>query len=149
MAKRGSATSVGDDAPAPRRLLEVAPILDAAGWHRPEPVVTPVSLAEPGTLVRFTNVTGLIAGEKTLGAELGLLYSPPANRALGALELRGVRLERRRLRGTELRRLRATEPTTFVGNRNRSARLLEASSIACAILVPDEQTEVQGERNGV
>jgi hypothetical protein len=84
VAKRASATSVVDDAPAPRRLLEVAPILNAAGWHHPEPIVAPVSLAERGTLARFTNVTGLVAGETTLGEELGLLY-PPAAIARSAL----------------------------------------------------------------
>ena len=78
VAKRASATSVVDDPPAPRRLLEVAPILNAAGWRHPEPLVAPVSLADRGTLARFVNVTGLVAGETTLGEELALLYPPAA-----------------------------------------------------------------------
>ena len=78
--------------PAPRRLLEVAPILNAAGWYHPAPVVAPVSLAERGTLVRFTNVTALVAGETTLGDELGLLYLPAAIARSAPLELHGIRL---------------------------------------------------------
>ena len=96
VAKRGSATSVVDDAPAPRRLLEVAPILNAAGWYHPAPVVAPVSLAERGTLVRFTNVTGLVAGETTLGDEMGSTRqrrsrAPRSRASRDSSERRGVR----------------------------------------------------------
>ena len=78
VAKRASATAVVDDPSASLRLLEVAPIMAAAGWIHPTPVVAPTSLAERGTLVLFVNLTGLVAGETTLGAELGLLYPPAA-----------------------------------------------------------------------
>ena len=84
VAKRASATSVVNDPPALRRLVDVAPILSAAGWHHPEPVVAPVSLAARGTLARFINLTGLVAGETTLGDELALLY-PSAAIARSAL----------------------------------------------------------------
>jgi len=78
VAKRASATTVVDDPPASRRYLDVAPLLEAAGWGHPAPLQAPVSRSEPGTLARFVNVTGLVAGETTLGAELGLLYAPAA-----------------------------------------------------------------------
>lgn len=53
-------------------------MLSGAGWNHPTPVVAPASLRERGTLVRFVNVTGLVAGEATLGDELRLLYPPAA-----------------------------------------------------------------------
>ena len=84
VAKRASATAVVDDPPAPRRLLEVAPVMSAAGWNHPAPLEGPSSLTERGTLARFVNVTGLVAGETTLGDELELLY-PPAAIARSAL----------------------------------------------------------------
>ena len=65
-----------DDPPASRRYLEVAPVLQSAGWVHPEPLVSPTSRTERGTLVLFVNLTGLVAGETTLGAELELLYTP-------------------------------------------------------------------------
>jgi hypothetical protein len=78
VAKRASSTTCVDDPPAPLRGVEVAPVLGAAGWLHPAPVVTPTSRSARGTLVLFQNVTQLIAGETTLGAELSLLYSPTA-----------------------------------------------------------------------
>lgn len=78
VAKRASATAVVDDPPVSLRLLEVAPLLGAAGWSHPTPLVAPASLGEPGTLARFVNLTGLVAGETTLGDELRLLYPPAA-----------------------------------------------------------------------
>ena len=78
VAKRASATAVVDDPAASLRLLEVAPILGAAGWNHPAPMTAPSSLGERGTLVRFVNLTGLVAGETTLGDELRLLYAPAA-----------------------------------------------------------------------
>lgn len=59
---------------ADRRYLEVEPILAGVGWHHPVPT-DPVSLGDQGSWDRFTNVTGMIAGETTLGAELRLLYT--------------------------------------------------------------------------
>ncbi len=76
--RRASASNAVDDPPAPRRYLEVAPVLQAAGWLHPTPVQAPGSLKERGTLVRFLNLTGLVAGETTLGGELSLLYHPAA-----------------------------------------------------------------------
>lgn len=76
--KRASSGAVVDDPPAPARYADVAPVMQAAGWIHPEPVELPASLRTRGTLVRFVNVTGLVADETTLGAELTLLYTPAA-----------------------------------------------------------------------
>jgi hypothetical protein len=78
VAKRASATGVTDDPPTLRRYLEVAPIMQAAGWIHPQPLVAPASRSERGSLARFVNLTGLVAGETTLGDELELLYAPAA-----------------------------------------------------------------------
>jgi hypothetical protein len=78
VARRASSSTVADDPPAPRRYLEVAPIMQAAGWVHPEPLEPPASRAERGTLVRIVNLTGLVAGESTLGGELALLFTPAA-----------------------------------------------------------------------
>lgn len=76
VALRASATAVVDDAPVLRRYIEVAPLFDAAGWRHPEPLVLPSSSSSRGTLATFVNLTGLVAGETTLGDELSLLYTP-------------------------------------------------------------------------
>jgi hypothetical protein len=78
VARRASASNVVDDPAATRRYLDVAPVMAAAGWIHPTPLEAPASLSQRGTLVRFVNLTGLIAGETTLGAELALLYPPAA-----------------------------------------------------------------------
>jgi hypothetical protein len=78
VSKRASSSTAVDDPPAPRRYLDVAPIMQAAGWIHPEPAAPPASRTDRGTLVRFVNLTGLVAGETTLGAELALLYTPVA-----------------------------------------------------------------------
>ncbi|HEY8548623.1 MAG TPA: hypothetical protein VIL35_01595 [Vicinamibacterales bacterium] len=78
VAKRASSTATVDDPPAPARYLEVAPIMQAAGWIHPEPLALPATLTDRGTLVRFVNFTGLVPGETTLGSELALLYTPAA-----------------------------------------------------------------------
>jgi hypothetical protein len=78
VAKRASSTATVDDPPANARYLDVAPVLNAAGWYQPTPAAAPASLTDRGTLVRFTNVTGLVAGETTLGDDLRLLYTPAA-----------------------------------------------------------------------
>ncbi|MBA2724096.1 MAG: hypothetical protein H0W48_05710 [Methylibium sp.] len=78
VAVRASATGIATDAPTAARYLEVAPVLQTAGWLHPQPLVAPTALASRGTLVRFVNVTGLVPGETTLGAELALLYPPAA-----------------------------------------------------------------------
>ena len=84
VAKRASSTTAVDDPPANRRYLDVTPIMNGAGWYQPTPLAAPSSSTDRGTLVRFTNVTGLIAGETKLGDELRLLY-PPAAIARSAL----------------------------------------------------------------
>jgi hypothetical protein len=61
---------------APARHLPVAPIMAAAGWYHPTPEQLPTSRSSGGTLLRFRNVTGLVTGESTLGAELALLFTP-------------------------------------------------------------------------
>jgi hypothetical protein len=61
---------------APARYLAIAPIMAAAGWYHPTPEQLPTSRSSGGTLLRFRNVTGLVAGESTLGAELALLFTP-------------------------------------------------------------------------
>ena len=78
VAKRASATTVTDDPPSARRYAEVAPIMQAAGWIHPEPFTAPASRTARGTLVKFVNLTALVPGETTLGAELELLYEPAA-----------------------------------------------------------------------
>lgn len=76
--KRASTNAVVDDAPAMRRYLDVAPVLETAGWLHPQGEPLPASRTARGTLSRFVNLTGLVAGESLLGDELALLYSPAA-----------------------------------------------------------------------
>jgi hypothetical protein len=78
VAMRASSTTAVSDAPALQRYLDVAPLMSAAGWNHPTPLALPTTLSSRGTLVRFINLTGLIAGETTLGDELHLLYTPAA-----------------------------------------------------------------------
>jgi hypothetical protein len=78
VAKRASSTGTADDPATPGRYLEVAPLMLAAGWVHPTPLALPTNSTDRGTLVLFTNLTSLVAGETTLGAELGLLYTPAA-----------------------------------------------------------------------
>jgi hypothetical protein len=84
VAMRASSSTVVSDAPALRRYVDVAPVLSAAGWNHPQPLTLPVTSTDRGSLTRFVNVTGLIAGDTTLGEELALLY-PPAAIARSAL----------------------------------------------------------------
>jgi hypothetical protein len=83
VAQRASDTAVAADPPAAARFLEVAPVMQAAGWIHPQPLVAPTTQTQRGSLVRFVNLTGLVAGETTLGDELALLY-PPAEIARSA-----------------------------------------------------------------
>ncbi len=55
--------------------VDVDPVLAVAGWHRPAPLTAPVSLVDTADWNTWQNVTGLVAGESTFGAELRLLYS--------------------------------------------------------------------------
>jgi hypothetical protein len=52
--------------------------MHAAGWIHPTPVVVPLSRTQRGSLVELINLTGLVSGETSLGAELALLYTPAA-----------------------------------------------------------------------
>lgn len=81
---RASASSVVTDPPVAYRFQEIAPLMSAAGWMHPMPLMQPASLAQRGTLTQFQNLTGLVADETSLGEELALLY-PPAAIARSAL----------------------------------------------------------------
>ena len=54
--------------------VDLAPVLNAAGWYAPTPVDDPVSATQPGNWSRWTNVTGLVAGHTRFGDELELLH---------------------------------------------------------------------------
>jgi hypothetical protein len=56
------------------RLAPVGPIFEVAGWYHPRPAALPTSAVVRGSLVRFHNVTGLLAGDTTLGEELLALH---------------------------------------------------------------------------
>jgi hypothetical protein len=56
-------------------FLEVGPVLEAAGWHQATPLTAPVSTADDKGWNRYDNLTGLVAGQSTVGEELRLLYS--------------------------------------------------------------------------
>jgi hypothetical protein len=56
------------------RLVPVEPIFEVAGWYHPRPMDLPTSPTARGSLVRFHNVTGLLAGDTTLGEELLALH---------------------------------------------------------------------------
>jgi hypothetical protein len=54
---------------ANRKMLQLTPILNAAGWVQPA-ITNPVKLAQPGSWARWNNVTGLIPGVSRYGDEL-------------------------------------------------------------------------------
>lgn len=56
-------------------FVELSPILAAAGWAQATPLAPPVSSTVTQGWNRWTNVTGLVAGQTTFGEELRLLYS--------------------------------------------------------------------------
>jgi hypothetical protein len=78
VAQRASSTAVIDEPATDQRYLELAPILEAAGWLHPSPAQRPATLSQPGTLMRWINLTGLIADKTRLGDELALMYPPAA-----------------------------------------------------------------------
>jgi hypothetical protein len=78
VAQRASSTAVIDEPAADLRHLDLAPLMAAAGWLHPQPLQLPATLSQPGTLVRWINVTGLIADVTLLGDELALMYPPAA-----------------------------------------------------------------------
>jgi hypothetical protein len=55
--------------------VDLDPVLAVAGWHRAAPLSAPASLGDSKGWNTWQNVTGLVAGESTFGAELRLLYS--------------------------------------------------------------------------
>ncbi len=56
-------------------FVELSPILAAAGWTQATPLNAPSSATDQQGWNRWTNVTGLVAGQSTVGDELRLLYS--------------------------------------------------------------------------
>jgi hypothetical protein len=58
-----------------RKLMPLAPILNAAGWYQPTAITAPAKLTSPGNWAQWTNVTGLVAGATRYGDELQLLYT--------------------------------------------------------------------------
>lgn len=55
-------------------FLELAPVLNAAGWYAADPITAPISTGEPGDWSRWTNITGLVAGVTRARDEIELLY---------------------------------------------------------------------------
>lgn len=56
-------------------FVELSSILSAAGWTQATPLAAPASSTDQQGWNRWTNVTGLVAGQTTVGDELRLLYS--------------------------------------------------------------------------
>jgi hypothetical protein len=57
------------------KFVDLAPILNAAGWYATSPVPAPTSLASPGSWSHWRNITGLVAGTTRFGDEVEMLYS--------------------------------------------------------------------------
>jgi hypothetical protein len=72
--QRDAATGVFDESDLALRLLDLAPLLNAAGWYRLAPVDV-TQLARPESWATLVNVTGLVAGQTRLRDELALLYT--------------------------------------------------------------------------
>ena len=58
----------------PRRVRLADPDPNGAGWYQPA-LSPPVSLAQPGTSLHWTNITGLVANPSRFGDELALMRS--------------------------------------------------------------------------
>lgn len=54
--------------------VPLTPILNGAGWYQPA-LSPPVSLAQPGASLHWTNITGLVANASRFGDELALMRS--------------------------------------------------------------------------
>lgn len=67
------------------KFVQLAPVLNAAGWYQATPLGAPTSLGDPGSWHRWTNVTGLVAGVSRVGDELRLLHS------VGAISASSIR----------------------------------------------------------
>jgi hypothetical protein len=76
-------SNAGEQPPASRQYLPIAPMFAEAGWYPSEPVVLPSSLTLRGSLTRLVNVTGLVRNQTRLSDELSLLYSQPVIMASG------------------------------------------------------------------
>ena len=61
-------------APYPGSYVPLTPILNGAGWYQPT-LSAPVSLAQPGASMHWTNITGLVANTSRFGDELALMRS--------------------------------------------------------------------------
>jgi hypothetical protein len=68
-------------------FVDLAPILNAAGWYTASPTPAPVSTSNSGSWSRWNNVTGLVSGVTTFGDELEMLYSTGA---IAASEVRSA-----------------------------------------------------------
>ena len=55
-------------------FVDLAPILNGAGWYQPTPLAAPTSLAAPGGWNHWTNITALVPGVTRFGDELRLLH---------------------------------------------------------------------------
>lgn len=76
VAVRCSPVACTTDAAATRRYVDVDPVMADVGWQHPTPLAVPSTGREPGSLVVWQDVTGLVPGETTLGDELALLFTP-------------------------------------------------------------------------
>jgi hypothetical protein len=68
-------------------FVDLDPVLAPAGWYRAAPPAAPVSSSDAKDWNTWTNVTGLVAGTSTVGAELRLLFSPGQIAASSVREL--------------------------------------------------------------
>ena len=71
-------------------FVDLGPLLAAAGWHRDGPLAAPVSSSDAKGWNTWTNVTGLVAGTSTIGAELRLLFAPGQIAASSVRELQDL-----------------------------------------------------------
>jgi hypothetical protein len=71
-------------------FVDLDPVLAAAGWHRAQPLAAPASSSDSKGWNTWTNVTGLVAGTSTVGAELRLLYSAGQIAASSVRELQDL-----------------------------------------------------------
>jgi hypothetical protein len=71
-------------------FVDLDPVLAAGGWHRAQPLAAPATAADAKGWNTWTNVTGLVAGTSTVGAELRLLYSAGQIAASSVRELQDL-----------------------------------------------------------
>jgi hypothetical protein len=73
-ALQGTSTGVQIIPLAASHLVYVNPVLSAAGFYPATPLPQPTSAADTAW-ARYSNITGLVAGQTRLGDELSMLYS--------------------------------------------------------------------------